>query len=165
MASFDHPIMQEVVGLELPCPEEVVINRAAALAVRGIVPEFDSQNETIVLTASRRVLDYLQAEQGFTSKRIVVGVSAAGMQKRLATYHSHDNRFSARAWEISMARYNKSPDGKVFLEEQIHMADQDDKTGLHIASLAQTALLLQETGNPSHARQLERIHQYLRNGY
>jgi len=144
MAQFDHLIIDEVAALKLPRPEEIVINHGGALVVRGLRLEHIWGD--IDFATSLENIQYLREELGWRATAQVVGIKPDGTERTITATHDSRRRFDAHRWTFSVPRYQRSGKGRIYLPEQIERSDQDDVTGICVASLELVRETKLETG-------------------
>lgn len=144
MPHFEHPIINEVVGLKLPYPEEVIINHGAALVVRGLRKEhFDGD---IDFSTNLENIRYLREQLGWQAVSMNVGLKSDGTMKTILATRDVNSRFDAHRWDFSMSRYRHTSKGRIYLPEQGARSEQDERTGIWIANLEYVRETKLETG-------------------
>lgn len=129
MARFDHPIVAEVASLDLPYPEQVVINHGSALVVRGLRDEH--QDGDIDMLTSQRNIDYLVGELGWRAYE----------QNDRTAYRDSAGRFDVHLWDGTSGR-------RLLVADEIVRSDQDEATSIWIASLELVRETKLDTGRP-----------------
>lgn len=155
MPHFDHPILDEVAALQVPCPEDIVINHGAALVIRGVRAEHDDGD--IDATISLDNSDHLLRLPGWTTSLKEVGKRADGSTITVSVVHDAERRFDFHAWDFSVPRYEATGKGRVSLEEQKTRAEQDERTGIWVATLEYVRETKQSTGRPQDRADIELI--------
>jgi hypothetical protein len=160
---YNRSLIDEVAALEMPIPEEIVINHGAALVIRGIRPEHE--NGDIDMATNLENNQFLEHELGFRAVRMVVGISSAGKERTITARRDVDDRFDVHRWDFSMFRYNRTGKGRLYLPELGSMSDQDPETGIWVARPELVLLTKLETGRPQDEDDIRRIGQYQSDGY
>ena len=159
MPKFEHPIIDEVAGLDLPYPEEIVINHGAALVIRGLRPEHPDGD--IDFSTNLENIRYLREQLGWRAVSMNVGLKADGTMKTIIATRDPRERFDAHRWDFSMPRYRKTGKGRIYLPEQGALSEQDDRTGIWVAKLEYVRETKLETGRPQDEEDIELIDEYL----
>lgn len=164
MIRFHHrELIDEVAGLGMPHPEEIVINHGAALVIRGIRPEREDGDIDMATSLENNL--FLEEQLGFRAVRMTVGVSRDGKERSVISRRDDKNRFDVHRWDFSMSRYNRTGKGRIYLPELGSMSEQDPRTGIWVARPGLVALTKRETGRKKDEQDLLRIDQYLQQGY
>ena len=164
MTAFrNRELIEEVAGLGMPHPEEIVINHGAALVIRGIRPEHEGGDIDMATNLENNL--YLEEELGFRAVRMVVGISQDGKERTIMARRDSEDRFDVHRWDFSMYRYNRKGHGRIYLPELGSMSDQDADTGIWVARPELVMLTKLETGREKDKRDVRRIDQYLHQGY
>ena len=108
--------MQEVVALQLPHPHEVVINHGSALVIRGLRDEH-VDGDIDILTSARNIRYVTD----------VLGWESLDLDGKTA-YRDSGGRFDMHLWD-------GSPRRRLLLADEIARSDQDETTGIWVASL------------------------------
>ena len=156
-------IIDEVSGLGMPHPEEIVINHGAALVIRGIRPEHKDGDIDMATSLENNL--YLEQKLGFQAVRMVVGTTEDGQERTVISRRDEALRFDVHRWDFSMHRYNRKGKGRIYLPELGSMSDQDEETGIWVARPELVMLTKLETGREKDTRDVRRIEQYLNQGY
>ena len=159
MPKFEHPIIDEVAKLNLPYPEEVVINHGAALVIRGLRPEHIDGD--IDFSTNFENIRYLREELGWLALPMNVGLKPDGKMKTITATRDSENRFDGHRWDFSMSRYRRTGKGRIYLPEQGARSEQDDRTGIWVAKLELVHETKLETGRPQDEEDVELIDEYL----
>ncbi len=160
MTTFNHHIIQEVAALKIPQPEEVVITHGSALVVRGIRPEQPGGDIDIVTSLENNL--FLEKELGFLATRLTVGINQAGRPVEVITRRDTLKRFDSHRWDFSMQRYNQCGKGRMYLPELGKLSEQDDETGIWVATPELVRLTKLQTGRQKDADDVALIDSYLK---
>jgi len=146
MSRFNHPIVHEAAALTMPKPEEIVLNHGCALVIRGLRNEHPDGD--IDMSTSWENIDYLRSILGWISVDLTVGETRQGLPRTInATRDSAKrHRFDTHRWDYSPQRYAETGQGRIYLDEQIALSEQDEHTGIWVAKLQ----LVRMTKNGSH---------------
>ncbi|MEP6710517.1 MAG: hypothetical protein ABJA64_02265 [Candidatus Saccharibacteria bacterium] len=146
MRRFNHPIVQKIAALKVPKPEEIVLNHGGALVVRGLREEHSDGD--IDMSASWENIEYLRLVLGWISVDLVVGETREGLPRTInATRDRLENhRFDVHRWDYSPQRFKETGKGRMYLDEQIVMSEQDEETGLWVAK--PELVLMTKQGSP-----------------
>lgn len=142
MARFEHPIIAEIAALNLPYPDEVVVNHGSALVIRGLRGEHDG-GDIDVLTSTRNI-DYLTQALSWKSYKL---------SDRTA-YRDSAGRFDVHAWD-------GSSEHRLLLADEIARSDQDESTGIWVASLELVRETKQLTNRAKDEEDISLIEQFL----
>ena len=160
MPRFDHPILEEVASLGPPRPDEIVINHGAALVVRGIRSEHEIGD--IDFSTSLENITFLREELGWRAVSMVVGVKRDGSDMTMIATRDQMDRFDAHRWDFSPPRYARTGKGRIYLPEQLERAEQDERTGIYVATLEYVREMKQGTDREKDREDIELIDVYLR---
>ncbi len=138
MTRFSHPIVQEVAALELPRPDQVVINHGSALVVRGLRDEHDDGD-----------IDILTSEQNIHYLRDTLGWQEYDNAGKRAV-QDDARRFDVHAWDAV-------PGGRLQLADEIERSEQDETTGIWVASLELVRETKLGTGRPQDEKDIDLI--------
>ena len=153
---FHHrDILNEVAELNVPRPDQLVINHGSAMVVRGIRPEHEDGD--IDMAASLENISYMEQALGFVAVRKVVGTTKDGTERSVVVRHDEKRRFDVHRWDFSVLRYNATGRGRIGLEELIENSDQDDATGIWVARPEHILLTKEQTGRPKDIEDISRL--------
>lgn len=142
MASFDHQILHEVAALQLPFPEQVVINHGSALVVRGLRAEHEHGD-----------IDILTSEQNLQYLRETLGWREYDNAGKTAV-QDDARRFDVHLWDEAAGK-------RLTLEQEIIRSEQDESTGIWVASLELVRETKLSTGRPQDEADIELIDNFL----
>ena len=129
---FDGRLLAEIQALDLPHPEDFVLNHSGALAERGIIP-IESVGD-IDGSTSIENLRCLRQRIGWTIRRQIIGYRTDGHPITVVSTQDEDRRFDLHRWDFSMFDFNRTGNGKISLDAQKEFSDQDPVTRLYVAS-------------------------------
>ena len=143
MVNFSHPIIGEVVALNLPVQEEVIITDGAARVLNGMREEHEDGDIDLVTCLEN--VQYLRKELGWRAVRMLVGYSKDGEPREIVATRDAKERFDVHRWHFSMKRFNENggKNGRIYLPELGKLSVQDTETGIWVA----TPELLELTDN------------------
>jgi hypothetical protein len=159
MPRFDHPILKEVAALGMPRPNEVVINHGAALVARGVRAEHEIGD--IDFSTSLENIIFLREELGWRAVSMVVGRKGDGTDMTMTATRDSRDRFDAHRWDFSPPRYRRTGKGRIYLPEQLERAEQDEDTGIYVATLEYVRETKQGTDRAKDREDIELIDAYL----
>src|SRR5690606_36376402 len=136
VVQFTQPIIQDVAALQLPAPEQVVINHGSALVIRGLRAEHEHGD-----------IDILTSEQNLQYLRQTPGWSEYDNAGRTAV-QDDARRFDVHAWD-------ESPSGRLLLDDEIARSEQDKTTRIWVASLELVRETTLGTGRPQDEADIE----------
>ncbi|HRJ06690.1 MAG TPA: hypothetical protein PK096_01980 [Candidatus Saccharibacteria bacterium] len=160
MVNFDHPIVAEVVALNLPVQEETIITDGAAMVLNGIREEHEDGDIDIITCLEN--IQYLRNELGWRAVRMLVGYSSTGERREIISTRDVAERFDVHRWHFSMQRYNATNGkGRIYLPELGRMSVQDTKTGISVATPELIRLTKAGSDKPKDIEAIALIDQYL----
>lgn len=166
MAKFEHSYIQEVAALDFPQPDRVMITHGSALRVRGL--ELDRPEGDIDLVADKANINYLRTTLGWLAVRQNKYYDE-DLPDKIRFTKSPDDRFDVFAHDFIPEKYRRTGRGRVYPNElfDLHDArfDQDEATGLWVASIPFVVATKRGTGRPKDAADIARAEQFLQNGY
>lgn len=156
-ASFVHPILSEIQGLNLPQPDQVVVNHGSAMVLHGIRSE--NIDGDIDLATSLENVKYLRKYLGWITVRSQVSPG----NEMLATRDSDNNyRFDTHRWMFSPMRYKKTGKGRIGLDELIKRSIQDVETGIWVATTNLISETKEGSGRPKDVEAITLIKEHIK---
>lgn len=157
-AAFEGRLLAEIAALNLPRPEDFVLNSSGALAERGVIPMEEVGD--IDGSTTRANHTYLRTVLGWNVVHKEVGVSSDGSPISVEITQDNAKRFDIHFWDFSVYDYNQTGRGRISLEEQKACSEQDPATGIWVASLDYIERVKRDTGRPKDEQRLQAIRQF-----
>ena len=151
--------IDEMAALQLPFPEEVIINHGASLVIWGIRGERPNGDIDAATNLENNL--YLEEKLGFTALQMLVGFSSEGKRRTVVSRRDETGRFDIHRWDFSMHRYNRTGRGRIYLPELGANSVQDTKTGIWVAKPQFVRQTMLETGRPQDEEMIPVIDDYL----
>ncbi len=156
-ANFNHPILSEIQALNLPQPDQVVVNHGSAMVLHGLRDEHVSGD--IDLATNLENVKYLREKLGWIAVRSKVSPG----NEMIATRDSaEDYRFDVHRWMFSPMRQKKTSKGRIGLDELIKRSVQDVETGIWVASLDLILETKEGSGRPKDTESVALIRQAIK---
>jgi hypothetical protein len=166
MAKFEHPYIHEVAELGFPHPDRVMITHGSALLVRGV--ELARDEGDIDLVADQSGIRHLRMNLGWAAMRQHKYYDQ-DLPDKIRFTKSPDDRYDVFAHDFIPEKYQRDGRGRVYPDELfgLHDArfDQDEDTGIWVASIRFVIATKRGTGRPKDATDIARAEQFLQNGY
>jgi len=131
MRLFEHPILQRVVELGAPHPEDIVITHGSALVIYGI-REKNPRGDIDIVTTKQNIT-YLQEILGWKEVPRTIGYDKAGVPKTVSRTVSLDGEFDVYLHDFVAAWAKEQGQGRVQLSRLKEFSEQDRATGIWVA--------------------------------
>ncbi len=155
---FDGRFLAEIAALELPHPEDFILNSSASLAERGIIdPETVGDIDG---TTSLANLEYLRAQPGWHVVPKTVGTDDKNVSIIVDVTHDKNRRFDLHEWDFSVEDYQRTGKGRIQLDEQRLWSDQDPVTGIYVARPEYSLRTKRGTGRDKDALRVQAIEEW-----
>lgn len=152
-------LLHELAELNIPYPEEVVLNHGGALVTWGVRDERPEGDIDAATNLENNL--YLENELGFRAVQLTVGFSKEGKERTVVSRRDEHDRFDIHRWDFSMYRFNRTGKGRLYLTNLATMSVQDPETGIWVLRpefIRETKL---ETGRPKDEKDISLIDEFI----
>jgi hypothetical protein len=166
MARFYESQVGEVAQLNVPRPDKLMITHASALRARGV--SLDRPEGDIDIVTTQENLAYLRRNLGFIATR-EERYYEEDLPTKIRMTRSQDGRFDVFGHDFIPELYRRSKRGRIYPDQLFSMHDarfdQDEDTGIWVASIPFVIATKIGTGRPKDAQDIERAWQFYNQGY
>lgn len=166
MARFEHPIVAETAALNWPDPEGIMITHSSGLVVRGVDLGRPVGDIDIVATHENQL--YAAHTLGYRALK-QVRYYEEDLPDNIRSTISPDGRFDVYSHDFIPELFRRTGRGRIYPRRLFPLHDsrydQDEDTGIWVASLHFIEATQRGTGRPKDADTLRCVAQHHREGY